>query len=323
MASPQATRVEGLNPLGSRTLVDMRVDASIARYLHELEAARDASVHTVRAYRGDLDLFVQSLKSAEATEIADITLEDCRSWVWAMSTQGDAASSSGRRVSAVKSFFHWAHARGDVPANAAIRLSAPKKPAHLPRVVAATQMGHVLDELSAMAQLGDPIAVRDLAVWELLYASAIRVSELVGIRLDDIDWAESTVRVLGKGAKERIVPFGIPARAALLDYRDNGRPALPVAPETTHLFVGARGKPLTTRTVYGVVSAIIGAMPGAGPKGPHILRHTAATHLLDGGADLRSVQEILGHSSVGTTQIYTHVSSERLKKAYESAHPRA
>lgn len=301
----------------------MRVDASVARYLHELEAARDASVHTVRAYRGDLDLFVQSLRSAESTDLADISLEDCRSWVWAMSTAGDATSSIGRRVSAVKSFFHWAHARGDIPANVASRLTAPKKPAHLPRVVAATQMGHVLDDLAARASTGDPIAVRDLAIWELLYASAIRVSELVGIQLDDIDWVESTVRVLGKGAKERVVPFGIPAREALRDFHDNARPILADDPYVTHLFVGVRGRPLTTRTVYGVVSAIIGAMPGSGPKGPHILRHTAATHLLDGGADLRSVQEILGHASVGTTQIYTHVSSERLKKAYASAHPRA
>ncbi len=125
----------------------MRVDESVERYLHELESARDASAHTVRAYRGDLDLFVQSLKAAETTALADITLEDCRSWVWAMSTAGDAASSIGRRVSAVKSFFHWAHARGDVPANVAARLSAPKKPAHLPRVVNATAMGHVFDEI--------------------------------------------------------------------------------------------------------------------------------------------------------------------------------
>lgn len=301
----------------------MRVDESVARYLHELEAARDSSSHTVRAYRGDLDLFVQSLTSAESTELSAISLEDCRSWVWAMSSAGDAASSIGRRVSAVKSFFHWAHARGDISANVAARLSAPKKAAHLPRVVAASAMGRVLDDLAERAATGDPIAVRDLAIWELLYASAIRVSELVGIRLGDIDWADSTVRVLGKGAKERVVPFGVPAGHALIDYRDNARPALPVTSDTTHLFVGARGKPLTTRTVYGIVSAIIGAMPGTGPKGPHILRHTAATHLLDGGADLRSVQEILGHSSVGTTQIYTHVSSERLKKAYATAHPRA
>jgi len=301
----------------------MRVDESVARFLHELEAARGASSHTARAYRGDLDLFVQSLRAAESTPLTDITLEDCRSWVWAMSTAGDAPSSIGRRVSAVKSFFRWAHARGDIPANIASRLSAPKKPGHLPRVVAASAMGHIFDDLSAAAHGGDPIAMRDLAMWELLYASAIRVSELVGIRLDDIDWADSTVRVLGKGSKERIVPFGIPARDALLAYRDDARPKLPVNEGTAHLFVGARGKPLTTRTVYGVVSAIIGAIPGSGPKGPHILRHTAATHLLDGGADLRSVQEILGHSSVGTTQIYTHVSSERLKKAYASAHPRA
>ncbi len=301
----------------------MRVDESVARYLFELEAARDASSHTVRAYRGDLDLFVQSLTTAESTSLAEISLEDCRSWVWSMSTAGDAASSIGRRVSAVKSFFHWAHARGDIPTNVATRLSAPKKPAHLPRVVSASVMGRVLNELENRAATGDPIALRDLAIWELLYASAIRVSELVGIRLSDIDWSDSTVRVLGKGAKERVVPFGDPARKAIRVYCDIARPELPVSADTTHLFVGARGKPLTTRTVYGIVSAIIGAMPGAGPKGPHILRHTAATHLLDGGADLRSVQEILGHSSVGTTQIYTHVSSERLKKAYASAHPRA
>ena len=301
----------------------MRVDESVERFLLELADARGASAHTARAYRGDLDLFVQSLKAADSTALTDITLEDCRSWVWSMSTAGDAASSIGRRVSAVKSFFRWAHARGDIPANVAARLTAPKKPGRLPRVVTESVMGHVFDELTAAAHGGDPIAVRDLAMWELLYASAIRVSELVGIRLSDIDWGDATVRVLGKGSKERIVPFGVPARDALRAYRDHARPSLPVDESTTHLFVGARGKPLTTRTVYGVVSAIIGAMPGSGPKGPHILRHTAATHLLDGGADLRSVQEILGHSSVGTTQIYTHVSNERRTKAYASAHPRA
>ena len=288
-----------------------------------MEAARDASVHTIRAYRGDLDLFVQSLPSAESTPVTDITLEDCRSWVWAMSTKGDAASSIARRVSSVKSLFHWLHARGDIPADTAARLSAPKKPRHLPRVITKAAMGEVLDQLESLAKSGDPIAIRDLALWELLYASAIRVSELVGVAESDFDWIDNTVRVLGKGAKERIVPFGIPAREALITYRDIARPELPVGPETTAFFVGARGKKLTTRTVYELVSRIIGGIPGQGPKGPHTLRHTAATHLLDGGADLRSVQEILGHASVGTTQIYTHVSSERLKAAYKTAHPRA
>lgn len=301
----------------------MRIDDSVSRFLHEMEAARDASVHTLRAYRGDLDLFVQSLPQADATELSDITLEDCRSWVWAMSTKGDAASSISRRVSSVKSLFHWLHARGDTPTDIAGRLAAPKKPKHLPRVVTKTAMTEVLDSLAALADTGDPIAIRDLAIWELMYASALRVSEVVGISEHHFDWTDNTVRVLGKGSKERIVPFGTPARAALIAYRDTGRPALPVGEGTTAFFVGARGKKLTTRTVYELVSRIIGEIPGQGPKGPHTLRHTAATHLLDGGADLRSVQEILGHASVGTTQIYTHVSSERLKAAYKTAHPRA
>lgn len=184
-------------------------------------------------------------------------------------------------------------------------------------------MTTVLEGLLERAQSDDPIALRDVAMWELMYASAIRVSELVGIRIDDIDWADCTVKVMGKGSKERIVPFGTPARDALRAYLDVGRPALPVNETLPNVFVGARGGKLTTRTVYGVVSSIIGDLPGQGPKGPHTLRHTAATHLLDGGADLRSVQEILGHASVGTTQIYTHVSTERLQAAYKSAHPRA
>lgn len=280
-------------------------------------------MHTLRAYRGDLDLFVQALPKADATELADITLEDCRTWVWAMSTKGDAASSIARRVSSVKSLFHWLHARGDTPTDIAARLAAPKKPQHLPRVVTKNAMAEVLDTLAALANTGDPIAIRDLAIWELMYASALRVSEVVGISATDFDWTDNTVRVLGKGNKERIVPFGTPARAALMTYRDTARPALPVTEETTAFFVGARGKKMTTRTVYELVSRIIGEIPGQGPKGPHTLRHTAATHLLDGGADLRSVQEILGHASVGTTQIYTHVSSERLKAAYKTAHPRA
>jgi integrase/recombinase XerC len=288
-----------------------------------MEAARDSSVHTIRAYRGDLDLFIQSLQRAESTLVTDVTLEHCRSWVWGMSTKGDAPSSIGRRVSAVKSLFHWLHARGDTPSDTALRLAAPKKPRHLPRVLTAPAIESVFEDLQLRAQSDDPIALRDVAIWELMYASAIRVSELVGVSERDIDWSDNTITVMGKGSKERVVPFGIPARNAIRAYCERGRSAITVKDDVSNLFVGARGGRLTTRTVYGVVAAIIGEMPGQGPKGPHTLRHTAATHLLDGGADLRSVQEILGHASVGTTQIYTHVSSERLKAAYVTAHPRA
>lgn len=301
----------------------MKIEGLVASFLRELGGAREVSAHTIRAYQGDLDLFLQSLPRAEATEIDELTLEDCRNWVWAMTTRGDAASSIARRVSAVKSFLHWAHSRGYSKANAAERLTAPNRPGHLPRVVTQIGMGEILERLSNRAETEDPIALRDLAIWELLYSSAIRVSELVSLKLSDFDWGDSTIRVLGKGSKERVVPFGEPARDAVRRYLELGRSKLPVDPGEARIFVGARGKALTARAVYRVVSEILGDQTGKGPRGPHTLRHTAATHLLDGGADLRSVQEILGHANASTTQIYTHVSNERMKAAYKIAHPRA
>jgi integrase/recombinase XerC len=301
----------------------VRIDAAAARFLQELQGARSASLHTIRAYTGDLDLFVQSLRVAEATNLADVTLEDARQWLWEMSERGDAPATIARRVSAVKSFTHWCHRQGLVEVDALNRLSAPRKPRHLPRVVTSSAMDALLHDLGQRAAGDDPIARRDLAIWELLYSSALRVSEVVTVTEESFDWNSGTVRVMGKGAKERIVPVGAPALAALREYARCARPALARDGSPRALFLGVRGGALSTRAVYSVVSRIIGDLPGAGPNGPHTLRHTAATHLLDGGADLRTVQEILGHSSVGTTQIYTHVSSERLRSAHAQAHPRA
>jgi integrase/recombinase XerC len=171
---------------------------------------------------------------------------------------------------------------------------------------------------------GDPRAARDLAIIEILYASALRVSELVGLDLADIDLDRLTLRVTGKGAKERVVPFGVPARSAVVDYLRVARPTLAVvSADSAALFLGARGQRLGVRAVYRLVAGLLADLPGSGPSGPHALRHTAATHLLDGGADLRAVQELLGHVSLGTTQIYTHVSAERLQQSYRLAHPRA
>jgi integrase/recombinase XerC len=185
-------------------------------------------------------------------------------------------------------------------------------------------MGEILSRVSIRAETGDPVALRDLAIIELLYASALRVSELTGLALGDVDLGRLTVRVLGKGSKERVVPFGIPAATAITAWIERGRPALAEADAgASPLFVGARGKRLASRTVYELVSGLLATVPGTGPSGPHTLRHTAATHLLDGGADLRAVQEMLGHASLGTTQLYTHVSTERLKESYRMAHPRA
>jgi integrase/recombinase XerC len=185
-------------------------------------------------------------------------------------------------------------------------------------------MDGIFDGLAVLAATGDLVASRDLAIIELLYASAIRVSELTGLRIGDLDRARLTVRVLGKGNKERVVPYGVPAARALDEYVTRARPLLLAATaDSGRIFLGARGGAITTRTVYELVASLVRELPGSGPSGPHALRHTAATHLLDGGADLRAVQELLGHASLSTTQIYTHVSAERLKQTYATAHPRA
>jgi integrase/recombinase XerC len=192
-------------------------------------------------------------------------------------------------------------------------------------VATAEGLTQVLAAVGAAAESGNPVALRDAAILELLYAAALRVSELCGLAVDDLDRDRRTVRVVGKGAKERIVPYGLPAAHALDAYLVRGRPALAArrAEATTSLFLGTRGGALGTRAAYTVVSRALAPVVGRDTIGPHALRHSAATHLLDGGADLRSVQEMLGHASLGTTQIYTHVSSERLVATYRLAHPRA
>ena len=232
-----------------------------------------------------------------------------------------------------------------MPTDVAVRLRSPKPDQHLPRVLTRDQIDEILAALVASAELEqsaparlDPqkaemvraTAIRDLAIIELLYASAIRVSELTGLDCNDIEWERLTVRVFGKGAKERVVPFGVPALRALTRWRDEGRPSLcetalatQRSPDAQALFLSPSGSRLGTRSVYHIVSRLLSEIPGTGPSGPHALRHTAATHLLDGGADLRAVQELLGHASLGTTQRYTHVSAQRLIESYRTAHPRA
>ncbi|MDN4615034.1 tyrosine recombinase XerC [Leifsonia sp. F6_8S_P_1B] len=209
------------------------------------------------------------------------------------------------------------------PVDAAARLRAPKPDKTLPRVISRAQMDGILTSLAARAGDGDAQALRDVAVVELLYASGVRVSELVGLDVDDVDLERLTVRVLGKGSKERVVPFGVPALAAIRAYLARARPSLATPRSGPALLLGARGGRLGPRAVYELIAGLLADVPGGGPAGPHALRHTAATHLLDGGADLRAVQELLGHASLGTTQIYTHVSAERLKESYRIAHPRA
>jgi integrase/recombinase XerC len=335
-------------------------DLAVDGFLEHLRDGRGASPQTLRAYGTDLaDLgrFLESRSSTDVVPGLGLDLTVLRDWLWEATERGLARSTIARRASSTRTFTAWAAERGLLAGDPGVRLRAPKGSSHLPRVVGAERMVALLDGLAARAATGDPAALRDRAVVELLYASALRVSELVGVDVGDVDWSRLTVRVMGKGGKERVVPFGVPAFDALRAWADQGRPAMleaatataptapnaPTAPDgstapkglTTRqpsptasidsaaLFVGARGTRLGVRSVYRTIATLLADEPGDGPSGPHTFRHTAATHLLDGGADLRAVQELLGHASLGTTQIYTHVSSARLREVYRTAHPRA
>jgi integrase/recombinase XerC len=298
------------------------VDAFLAHARH----ARGLSEQTVRAYANDLEQLVAFSAARGVDAAADLGLELLRDWLWDADHRGLARSTIARRSSSVRAFTRWASESGVLPVDPGARLRAPKGAAHLPRVVSSDQVRSILDGLAARAATDEPGALRDLAVVELLYAAAIRVSELVGVDLLDLDRGRLTVRVLGKGGRERVVPFGVPARDALEAWLERGRPVLAERsehPDTVALFLGDRGARLGVRSAYRTVARALQDLPGEGPSGPHTFRHTAATHLLDGGADLRAVQELLGHASLGTTQIYTHVSSARLREVYRTAHPRA
>ena len=315
----------------------------IDEFLGYLRAERGYSIHTVRAYRTDLQQLAGFAAERGATASADLSLDLLRDWLWLATQTGLARATLARRSASARSFTAWLAQSHDDGIDPAARLRSPKPGRTLPRVITHTQMTDLLDLLAARASGGEPLSLRDLAIVELLYASALRVSELVGLDLGDVDLERLTVRVTGKGAKERVVPFGVPAQRALVAYLREARQALasgaaestrigtvptaarsdPAPPNRAAVFLGRQGQRLGVRGVYRLVATLLEAVPGTGPAGPHALRHTAATHLLDGGADLRAVQELLGHVSLGTTQIYTHVSAERLKASYGLAHPRA
>jgi integrase/recombinase XerC len=313
------------------TPTEVRLTRSVAEFLDDLQTTRGLSPQTVRAYSSDLEgLLVFAGQRGVGTTVA-VSLDLLRDWLWDATERGSARNTIARRAASVRAFTRWASERGDLATDPGARLRTPKAAAHLPRVVGADAMRDILDGLDVRAETGDPTALRDRAVVELLYASALRVSELVGIEVADVDRVRLTVRVLGKGGKERVVPFGVPAHDAIGAWLDGGRPVLlerssaadPASGPGAALFLGDRGGRLGVRSVYRLIARILDGSPGAGPSGPHTFRHTAATHLLDGGADLRAVQELLGHASLGTTQIYTHVSSARLREVYRTAHPRA
>ncbi len=301
----------------------MDLRRALARYLDEAAVSRALSENTLKAYSSDLAQFVEFAETERVTTASECDLELARGWVWSQAEAGVAGTTLRRKVSALKRFSAWLVSAGHTTGDIAARLRTPPGSTSLPRVMGRAQMEEILQGLIHRADTEDSVALRDWAIVEVLYATALRVSELVGLRVENLNMTERTLRVVGKGNKERVVPFGIPAQRALARYLETGRPALLAGAHSAHVFVSSTGKALGPRSVYQVVAAVLSQYPGSGPVGPHTLRHTAATHLLDGGADLRSVQELLGHASLGTTQIYTHVSTERLSAAYQQAHPRA
>ena len=293
----------------------------------QLDAGRGYSVNTVKAYLTDVKdlgehLAKKNKVELDALEITDLSLEDLRDWLWQASQQGLTKTTVARKSAAVRSFTAWAFKNGLLAADPGLRLRSPKASRTLPKVVSRESLNQIFEKLTEQATEDNPQGVRDLLAIELLYASGARVSELVGLDMEDIDYSRNIMRVMGKGAKQRMIPFGQPARDALDKWIRISRPLLANGKSGQALLLNSRGQRIGVRQVYSMVAKLLEATP-TGAAGPHSLRHSAATHLLDGGADLRAVQELLGHASLGTTQIYTHVSIERLRDGYKNAHPRA
>lgn len=299
-----------------------RLAELLAAYERHLVSERDLTPHSVRAYVGDVLSMLEHASAMGADDLDDIDIRTLRSWLAKQQTLGRARTTLARRAAAVRVFTSWAHRTGRAAADAGALLGSPKAHRTLPPALSQAEVRELLDQ--AVASAGDdPLGIRDAAILELLYATGIRVGELVALDVDDVDRARRVARVFGKGRKERVVPYGVPAERALGDWLARGRPVLVAPGAGPAVFLGARGRRIDQRAVRTLVHARLAAVDGAPDLGPHGLRHTAATHLLEGGADLRSVQEVLGHASLSTTQIYTHVSNERLRAAYRQAHPRA
>ncbi len=296
---------------------------ALAAYDRHLAVERSLSPHTVRAYLADVQAMLLHASALGHTDPATLDLRTLRSWLAQQQTLGRSRTTMARRATAVRVFTAWLVRSGRAPADPGAALGSPKAHRTLPPALRHDETRLLLDAAAERAHDGGAVGLRDLAILELLYATGIRVGELCGLDVDDLDHERRVVRVMGKGRKERSVPYGVPARQALDDWLRTGRPALVRSGSGAALFVGARGGRIDQRAVRTVVHQRLRDVPGAPDLGPHGLRHTAATHLLEGGADLRSVQELLGHSSLATTQIYTHVTTERLRKAYQQAHPRA
>jgi len=319
---------------GGGTLTELGPAAEVlAEFARHLTSEAGRSPHTVRAYVADVAGLLDHAARMGRPDPSDLDLVVLRSWLARQRTSGASRATLARRASAARVFTAFGVRRGWLGQDPGLRLASPRPLRHLPQVLTAESAAALLAApapglpAEVPNEADDPRALalrlRDGAALELLYATGVRVSELCGLDLGDVDLRRRTLRVLGKGGRERTVPFGVPAGRAVSHWMTEGRPALTGPRSGAALLLGARGGRADPRTVRRLVHTAAAHAPGVPDLGPHALRHSAATHLLEGGADLRAVQELLGHASLATTQIYTHVSAERLRATYERAHPRA
>jgi integrase/recombinase XerC len=303
-------------------------------YDRHLAAERGRGPNTRRAYLADARSLLIFAQESGRARLDEIDLPLLRAWLARLLESGQARATMARRAAGARAFTAWAHRSGRMSSDPGRRLSSPRALRHLPAVLtqqdAATLLETAAERVVVAAATPGPagrldaaLALRDLAAVELLYATGIRVGELVGLDLGSVDPERRLLRVHGKGDRERVVPYGVPAAQRLREYLAQGRPVLLPAPGEQALLLGRHGRRVDQRQIRRAVSELVARVEGAPAIGPHGLRHSAATHLLDGGADLRSVQELLGHATLSTTQLYTHVSVERLRASYRQAHPRA
>lgn len=304
-----------MNNQGARSVSALQVE-----FEDYLVNERGLSMNTVRSYLIDLTDLADYLQQEGEVSIDQLTIHDLRGWLAANYERNLAPATIARRAAAIRTFTLWAHQREQLAVDVGAQLVSPKVGKKLPSILRVDQASELLNNLSSSAD--DPQAIRDSAMLEIMYAAGIRVAELVGLDIDNIDFSRNVLAVTGKGNKQRYVPLGIPAMKALVIYLNEARPNLITKNSGAALFLGLRGKRIDQRVVRAVVAQVL-ADNELLDIGPHGFRHSAATHLLEGGADIRSVQELLGHASLATTQRYTHVASERLKSVYNQAHPRA
>ncbi|PJI94428.1 tyrosine recombinase XerC [Luteimicrobium subarcticum] len=297
-------------------------DVALGRFTEQLALVRGLSPHTVRAYHDDVRALGDFARRRGAPRPQDVDLDLLRAWLAWQASRGLSRATLARRGASVREFYAWALRDGLVAVDPSTRLQSPRVDRTLPTVLSVDAAQTLVEHAEQEARSGDAADLRAWATVELLYATGVRVGELVSVDVDDVDRGTRTVRVLGKGGKERVVPYGAPADRALTAWLGAGRPALVTERSGAALLLGDRGGRWDQRQARTTVHRLA-VSAGVPDLAPHALRHTAATHLLAGGADLRSVQEVLGHTSLATTQRYTHVSADRLRASYLQAFPRA